>query len=384
MPGLSIVHVVSLVSPAGEYGGPARVALNQSRALAEAGHEPMVAAGSRGFATAPDTLNGVPVKLFPVHRALPGTGFAGIFSSGMLRWLRSAAPTSDVLHIHLARDLVTMPAALLAQRLGVPYVVQTHGMIDASNKVLARLLDAMATRRVLGSASAVFHLTDRERSDLQGVAGAAQRFVELRNGIGAEPLVDSPPALPDACTDVLFLARLHRRKRPMDFVDAAAELLPQHPNVTFRLVGPDEGEGTRVASAIDRIGSPRLRWDGPSPMERTAALMSRAAVYVLPSVDEPYPMTVLEAMSCGRPVVVTDSCGLAPLIAQSGSGLVTASGAASVAAAVSRLLADPQLRREMGQTARLTAQHELDMDVVTKTLLSAYEEARPRKKWSLQ
>jgi len=118
-------------------------------------------------------------------------------------------------------------------------------------------------------------------------------------------------------------------------------------------------------------------------MEETAAVMGRAAVYVLPSVDEPYPMTVLEAMACGRPVVVTDSCGLASLVSRSGSGVVTAPGAPAVGTAVGQLLGDPERRREMGQSARRTAQQELDMDVVTKTLLSAYEEALLPQKWNL-
>lgn len=375
--GLRILHVVTLVSPGGEYGGPTRVALNQSRALAAAGHRSVVAAGASGFATVPDTMDGVPLRLFPVRRVLPGAGFAGICSPGLLRWLRSAARRCDVLHIHLARDLVTMPVAMLARGLDVPYVVQTHGMIDASTRGTARVLDAVATRRVLNAASAVFHLTERERSDLLGVAGGGQLFVPLRNGV-ASPSRMGSTFFPKDGVEVLYLARLHPRKRPMDFVDAASSLLTEHPEARFRMVGPDEGEGDRVASAIARVGSPRLTWDGPLPMEATAAAMGHAAVYVLPAVDEPYPMTVLEAMSLGCPVVVTDSCGLAPLVTSSGSGLVTAPGASALLAAVGRLLGDPGERRRMGEAARRTAERELGMATVTATLLAAYDEARNR------
>jgi glycosyltransferase involved in cell wall biosynthesis len=115
-------------------------------------------------------------------------------------------------------------------------------------------------------------------------------------------------------------------------------------------------------------------------MEKTALAMANAAVYVLPSVEEPYPMTVLEAMSHGCPVVVTDSCGLAPLVARSGSGIVTSPGSQAVGAAVEELLADPQRRRAMGQAAQRTVHNQLNMKVVTQTLLSAYEGARLRKK----
>lgn len=373
---LRILHVVSLVSPSGEYGGPTRVALNQARSLAEAGHHTIVAAGQRGYSTVPTTLQGVPVKLFPVRRLVPRTGFAGIYSPGLLRWLGPAIRRCDVVHVHLARDLLTMPAALLARRLRVPYVIQTHGMIDHSDKALARLLDAVATRPVLERAEAVFHLTDQERVDLLGVAGRRLPLVELRNGIGAEAEANRVPRTDTSATEVLYLARLHQRKRPLDFVQAAAALLPDHPDVTFRLIGPDEGEGGRVSEALAHVNSPRLRWDGPIPMEKVAAAMGKAAIYVLPSVDEPYPMTVLEAMLHGCAVVVTDSCGLAPLVVRSGSGVVTSPGAPAVQTALRQLLGDPHRRLAMGAAAQRTAHTELGMDAVTGTLLDTYAGAR--------
>ena len=49
----------------------------------------------------------------------------------------------DVVHVHVARDFVTLPAATIARRAGVPYVLQPHGMIDPSDHALARPLDAV-------------------------------------------------------------------------------------------------------------------------------------------------------------------------------------------------------------------------------------------------
>jgi glycosyltransferase involved in cell wall biosynthesis len=62
--------------------------------------------------------------------------------------------------------------------------------------------------------------------------------------------------------------------------------------------------------------------------------MAAASVFVLPSVRETYPMSVLEAMSVGLPVVVTDDCGLAPLVDRTQCGVVTDPGARALAAAV--------------------------------------------------
>ena len=75
---MRILQVVTLLSPDGAYGGPARVALNQSAELIRRGHDVTVAAATRGYRVPPTELNGVPVRLFAARTLLPGTGFAGM------------------------------------------------------------------------------------------------------------------------------------------------------------------------------------------------------------------------------------------------------------------------------------------------------------------
>src|SRR5512133_1426696 len=131
---MRVLHVVTLVTLDGAFGGPVRVAVNHVRELRRRGHDAMVVAAASGFAgKLPDHVEDVPARLFPARRVAP-LGFSGLIAPGMLAWLRREMPTCDVVHIHLARDLITLPLALLAQRLGVRYVVQPHGMIDASDK----------------------------------------------------------------------------------------------------------------------------------------------------------------------------------------------------------------------------------------------------------
>ncbi|HWU46343.1 MAG TPA: glycosyltransferase, partial [Humibacter sp.] len=293
---MRILSIVTLVSPHGEYGGPARVALNQARELIRQGHHVVLAGGARGYdGRLPDDIEGVPVALYPVHTLVPGTGFAGLWSPGLYRALSHLARDVDVMHIHLARDLVTLPAADWARRHSVPYVVQTHGMIDASNNPLAAPLDAAMTRRVLRGARRVFYLTERERRDLLGVAGPDLALQELANGV---PLPQAPGAPRDEAPEVLYLARLARRKRPTEFVRMAELVSARFPAASFRLVGPDEGEADAVERLIHGARADVL-WEGPIAAEAVIARMSRSSVYVLPAVDEPYPMSVLEAMSLG-------------------------------------------------------------------------------------
>jgi glycosyltransferase involved in cell wall biosynthesis len=370
-----IAHVVTLLSPDGAYGGPVRVAVNQLTALAERGHDVTLFASHRGYAEPPTNIDGVPVVSFPARTAIPGTGFAGLAAPALTRELRRRVDSFDVVHVHLARDLVTLPAARVVRRAGVPLFVQTHGMIDPSTNPLAGPLDAALTRPTLRAASAIFHLTDRERRDLLAVGAPETALVPLVNGVPDSGDLSAHPA---ASNEVLFLARLHRRKRPTAFVRAAIALADRFPEAEFTLVGPDEGEGAAVERLIDGSGHrARIRWEGPLAPEQTLNRMSRAAVYVLPSIDEPFPMSVLEAASLGLPVIVTDSCGLAEPVSSAGAGIVVDHSADSLIEALRHLVSDRDRRRRVGESARAMAVDRFSMDAVASSLMTRYAAGAP-------
>lgn len=373
---MRLLHAVTLVSPDGAFGGPVRVAENQAAALRGRGHDVQVAAGERGYARPPTELGGTPARLFRVRRALPGGGFSGLVSPPMLRWLRQELRQTDVLHLHLGRDLVTLPVALLAQRLDVPYVLQPHGMVQPSGHPLAAPLDAALTRRVLRGASAVLYLTDLEAAGLDEVARGALPLVPLGNGV---PVPDRPTPLP-ARAEVLFCARLHERKRPVLFAQAAQRLLAEGVDASFVLVGPDEGQGAAVAALVAQTGDPsRLRWEGPLAPDATLDRMRRCSLFVLPSVDEPNGMAVLEALSVGRPVVVTDTCGLARAVRDLQVGLVVDASLQGLVDGVRRALGEPGLLTRLAERAAPAVRDHFGMGAVVDVLEELYGRAVRRE-----
>ncbi|HBD6104334.1 TPA: glycosyltransferase, partial [Shigella flexneri] len=133
--------------------------------------------------------------------------------------------------------------------------------------------------------------------------GVDLNLMHIPNGVTlpdvqAVEQVDGPQKHPE----VLYLARLHPRKRPMYFARAAKTAGSRWPEARFSLVGPDEGEGPAVSRSIAAMdGEARVKWSGSEEPDRTLLRMSRASIYALPSTDEPFPMSVLEAMSVGLP-----------------------------------------------------------------------------------
>lgn len=377
---MRILQVVTLISPDGAYGGPVRVAVNQSRELMRMGHDVLLVGGHSGFSGAPPTsIEGVQTHLFEAEPIVPKAGFGATRAANLGSWLRSHARDFDVAHIHLARDFVTPVAARIVRRAGLPFVLQPHGMLRPKAHWAFRIFDSVLIAPATHAASMVFYLTQRELSDLTAVIGSADKLRFLPNGV---PVPPSGPRVQrsDRTTEVLYLSRLHPRKRPELFAAAARDIVADGQlDARFAMVGPDEGA---LAKVMDEIASvpEALMIEGSLRPEETLERMKSCEIFVLPSVDEPFPMAVLEAMSLGKAVVVTESCGLAAAIDENRAGLVIDEKPASLRPAIERLLRDSSLRRALGANARALARKRFSMNAVGAKLIEVYAsvvEGRP-------
>lgn len=369
---MRILHVVTLVDERNSYGGPLTVAINHCQELRRRGHDAVIAAGWRGQGDVPTEIEGVPAHLFPVTPVLPGMRFAGLYSFGLARWIRSDRRAVDVAHVHLARDLVPLSAARAFYRAGVPYVTQTHGMVVPDERLAARLLDRFVTAPVLRRAACRLVLTTAEQQALKAVCGPQSRTEHLPNGIRTSETAEIKPAHP--ILDVLFMARLHPRKRVMEFARAAEQVGAGRKDVTFSIVGPDDGDLPQLRDFIasrPHLGG-TLAYEGSLPHEMALERLARADVYVLPSVDEPFPMSVLEALGAGVPAVCTDSCGIADPLARRKAVAVTSGEPGALAKTLESLIADPAQRSAL-RLAGLEAVHsEYSIEAVVDQLEKHY------------
>ncbi|MDD7930674.1 glycosyltransferase [Microbacterium thalli] len=365
---MRIAHVVTYISNDGSFGGPVRVALSQAAALAARGHDVTVYGASPDAVPRTVRQDGYRLRMFPARRLHRALGFAGMFAPGLTRALKAEIHAIDVVHVHLARDLVTLPAARAARKAGVRLIVQPHGMIDRSTNPLAVPVDAWEVRPALRAASTVLTLTDQEQRDIRAIVPTA-RVRSIGNGI----VVADVPDYEGRANEVLFLARLHPRKRAVAFVEMASELIARGETATFTLAGPDEGDGEGVRAAIRRSPAPeRIRWIGPVDPALTDALLRRVRVFVLPSTGEIFPMAILEAFAAGTPVVTTDSLGIAAACRGYDAAAVTDGSISALADAVSAVLASSERAHELRTGARTYVTEELGIDRVVAELLDTY------------
>ncbi|MFD5136742.1 glycosyltransferase [Streptomyces sp. NPDC058378] len=384
---MKILHIVTLHTPNHAFGGPTRVALNLSKVQRADGDDARIMALGDGFGGAlPDTVEGVPAHLFQARHLLPMFEVSGITSGALLRTARRMMRGADLVHVHLMRDLVTLPAALLALATRTPLVVQTHGMVDPTEKRVAQLTDLLGVRTVLRRADAVLHLTEAERLDVNAVAAPVPLTNTVRLVNGVRPQERKPAREEGRPPTVLFLARVQERKRPEDFVAAMPAVLARHPDARFVLAGPDTGALPGTLALARRLGvMDSLDHVGPLGHEEVLAAGRQADVYVLPSIEEPLGVSVLEAMSVGTPAVITRTCGLGPDVAEAGAGRVIdsrvgedAENARKVAEAVLELL-EPEANDRAGKAAWNLVNEHFTIEAVTRTLRGTYEDVARRR-----
>lgn len=364
---MRIAQIVTYISDDGAFGGPVSVAVAQAVALARQGHDVELLAGWDGIAKI--DAPGVRVRLFRARKVLP-VGFSGLLAPGLLRHMYTCYRDYDVVHFQLCRDLVALPAAVFLAYKKRNYVVQSHGMITPDVRLRARLFDALAVRRVLANALAVIAYKGVDDEALQIVAKGRATIKFLTNGVQhSEPLERAEKDTPE----VLFMARLHPRKRVLAFAAMAKILLDGGVAASFRIVGPDEGELAALQRYISANNlHAHVTYEGAVPYAQVRRRLSQSDVYVLPSVDEPFPVTVLEAMSVGTPCVITETCGLAPYFLEHEAGLVTDGSADEMADSVASLLADSRLRVSTVQNAARTIDQHFGISAIARVLEGYY------------
>jgi len=365
---MRIVQCVTLASSDGAFGGPLSVAMQQCRELARLGHHVTLLAGWDGELQL--EVPGTRVILARARR-IAGAGFSGIYAPQLSRWLRRNRASVDIVHVHLGRHLVDLTVAKTAQDLGLPVVVQTHGMVMPDSRPAVSLLDGVFTRRVLRRAEAVLTLSEEETAGVRQVQPAAT-IRPVQNGV-APVERERKSAVGDH--EVLFLSRLHPRKRVMAFAEASLQIVTRHPSARFSVVGPDEGDLDQLNKFMARHSELPMRYEGSVPPGEGSRRIAEADVFVLPSVGEVFPMALLEALAAGTPVVMNADCAIAPALERTGAALVTDGTPGALASAVARLLEDPSLRASMQAAGRKMVEGEFGSRAVALDLENLYQSA---------
>lgn len=257
-----------------------------------------------------------------------------------------------VIYGNLAARLARVPHRY-AMITGLGYTFQGKGLRRESLRYAAASLYRVA----LTGADALFLQNHDDARDL-AVVGAIPRQLPVcvvrGSGVDLEHYSERP--LPPWPLRFLFVGRLLREKGFLEFIELARRIRADHPDIRFQVVGGIDPNPTSVDRATVEAWNADGLIDYAGELDDIRPALAANHVLVLPSYREGTPRSVLEAMSTGRPTIVTDVPGSRDTIVDGVHGLIVPPrDDAALAAAAGRLIADPSLAVAMGARARQRA-----------------------------
>jgi glycosyltransferase involved in cell wall biosynthesis len=280
---------------------------------------------------------GLPFEFIPLGGATRSTYGR---TAALTPWLLEHAGSFNGIVIEGLWQYHSFAARTALSRIGKPYVVFPHGMLDPWFKhsyplkhVKKMLYWPWAEYRVLRDAAAVLFTCDEERR-LARTSFWPYHATEEVVGFGTLP---PPPPSPmqaeaffAACPlahgrrILLYLSRIHPKKGCDLLITAFAALARAHPDVHIVMAGPDhDGMSATLQATAASLGiaPERISWPGMLQGDAKWGAFYAAEAFILPSHQENFGIAVVEALACGTPVLITREVQIWREIVAAGGGV---------------------------------------------------------------
>ena len=368
---MKILHVIPSISA--KAGGPSHAILPMCRALREQGVDLLLATTDDGLSTQNGNASASrrqteylaqPVIVFPKQL---GASFK--YSRPFSQWLNDNVAKYDLVHIHAVFNHACMAAARACRAQGVPYVIRPLGTLDPwsmkQKSWRKRAFWVGGVKRMLQSAAAVHYTAKAEQEATEQSLGLNHGVVvplgiegQTNEPVSRDTLAAKLPSLGER-PYVLVLSRLLPTKGIDVLVDAFLAVTARSELAQWCLVLGGEGPTPYVDDLKQTVAradaSPRVLFPGWLDGKEKESALSNASLLALPSYHENFGLCVLEALSCGVPVLVSPHVNLAPDVERAEAGWVAQVEKKAIQSALETALASEVERRRRGAQGRVLA-----------------------------
>ena len=296
---------------------------------------------------------------------LPGSPAPTMMAGLLAPHLDAVASGADVVHnVFMGREAFSLGAMLAAHQAGLPFVftVLRHERPLGWN--------SPAFRELYRSSEALIALTRGEAAWLESQGARPERVHVIGIGPMNDPGADPTRAfevLGDKPRIVLFIGQLHAYKG-FEALLGAARTLEWMRDVLFVFVGPDVRGNARE---FGRAG-PNVRWLGAVDDSLRDSLLNACAVLCVPSSRESFGGVIVEAWSCGKPVVGGPAAATQELIEDGADGWTVPQAPAAIASRLTQLLEDPALSAQMGARGKEKVARKFSWEAIADAHLEVY------------
>jgi glycosyltransferase involved in cell wall biosynthesis len=255
-----------------------------------------------------------------LNNSLANRKFA--FAPNMFFTLRRDIERFDLIHIHEYYSLHFLFASYWARKSNIPYIVQPHGSLPNTigKKNFKILFDYIFGNKILKNANALIALNAMEAQQYKSMGLESNKVYIIPNSIDVNKYRDikikdnfrTQYSIEKTDKIILFMGRLHKIKSVDLLINAFARLSKKYSRLKLVIAGPDDGELKHLLKLIHDLDIEKdVIMTGLLTGDDKILAYVNADIFVLPSIYDAFPTTILESCACGTPVIVTKNCGLA-------------------------------------------------------------------------
>ena len=229
------------------------------------------------------------------------------FSWPLTRWLAQNVKEFDLVHIHALFSYAALPAAVLARRAGVPYIVRPLGTLNRwgmqnRRRWLKRLSFRLIESRIMAGAAGIHYTCEQEQVEASELGVSCNSLI-IPNAVDLPDGEVRPLRAPSSRKVILFLSRFDRKKGLDLLFEAFAQVRNKGLNAVLVLAG--DGDPTLVAQLkrdAERLDiASDVTWAGFLTGDDKWKALGDADVFVLPSYSENFGVALVEALAFGLP-----------------------------------------------------------------------------------
>jgi glycosyltransferase involved in cell wall biosynthesis len=356
-------------------GGVETHVLNLSKGFVKRGHEVTIYTSLVEGAKENETYEGIIVK-----RVKP---LANIFSTPIAPKLkkRIIADKHDIVHAHYPPPLASYYAAKAARKVKTPFVLTYHCDLELPKmygSIITSMYRSTLGRRTLKNSQKVIVTT-------KTYAATSRDLWKIEPDVipnAIDPYEFNPDGKGDNIIKkhnlhgskvILYVGRLKYHKG-LEFLVESAQYT--EPDVKYIIVGGGEFKQRLINLTREKGFNDRIIFAGEVPNQELPDYYAACDIFVLPSVSrlEAFGIVGLEAMASAKPVIISDIPGVREVIEDGVCGLLSEPmNPTDLGNKIARLLADPDLRKKMGEEGRNKVINEFTWDRVVKMTEEAYK-----------
>ena len=270
--------------------------------------------------------------------------------------------------------------ARLAIKNKIPTIFTAHGWgFTEGISFLRKSLVVLAEKLVSRYCSKIICVSEQDRKlALKYKIAVEEKIITVHNGVAIDKAENGKRKAQgnNLKCQIVFVGRLVVPKDPLLLVRAFGELAEEVKSKAEILI---VGEGEKRKELESFIEENKLKENvkllGGLPREKVFQVLSESDIFVLTSNWEGFPRTILEAMSCGLPVIASDVGGANEVVDNSVGYLIKRADKEALKKALIQLIENPELREKMGRNGRERVEKEFSLDKMLERTAQVYRDA---------